>query len=49
MAKDANMSQATYDRLKQIGQQGGTENTNGLPYQQAQAIINAVNDGKNGK
>ncbi|MEM8570028.1 MAG: hypothetical protein AAGG56_03870 [Pseudomonadota bacterium] len=49
MAKDANMSQATYDRLKQIGQQGGTESTTGLPHQQAQAIINAVNDGKNGK
>lgn len=49
MAKDANMSQATYDRLKQIGQQGGTENTIGKPYPVAQAIINAVNDGKNGK
>jgi hypothetical protein len=49
MAKDANMSWATYDKLKGIGSQGGTVNTNGMQHQQAQAIKNAVNDGKNGK
>ena len=46
MAKDPSLSQATYDRLKQIGQQGGHVSTNGMPYPKAIAIINAVNDGK---
>ena len=49
MAKDPNMSQETYDRLKGIGAQGGTVNVSNVPYPQAQAVINAVNDGKNGK
>jgi hypothetical protein len=43
------VSQKDLDQAKQIGAQGGTVSTNGLPYQDAQKINAAVNSGRNGK
>lgn len=34
---------------KQVGQNGGTVPTNGMPYQQKERTDKAVNDGKQGK
>lgn len=34
---------------KQVGANGGTVNTNGMPHQQKERTDKAVNDGKQGK
>lgn len=39
----------TTNQAKQIGQNGGTVNTNGMAYQQKERIDAAVNAGKQGK